>query len=257
MSASGSVRDRQLSPGIAGENVRKRAQAVAAALRSYVEDGIADSTLKPGEKIPTEPELMEMFGGGRNIIRKTLIALEREGKITRQVGSGTYISDRASQPLAESGVLDASFLSEVVKSAGPVEVMEIRNVFEPAAAELAANRASANDVEKMRSAYQLSLKAKPLKEFEDLDDAFHRAIACACRNTLFERVYEIISAVRNETEWGVMKKRNLTDEQRDLHSDEHREILEAIERRDADLARSAMSKHLQHVSRNLFGSGPI
>lgn len=240
-------------PDSGSANIRKRAQAVSESLRSYIEDGITEETLKPGQRLPTERELMEMFGGGRNTIRKTLIALEREGKITRQVGSGTYISenDPAGGLPGDSGA--ASFLSEAVKSAGPVEVMELRKVFEPSAAELASRRASANDVEKIRLAYEMSLKAKTLQEYEDCDDAFHRAIAEACHNSLFDSVHEIISAVRNETEWGIMKKQSLTERQKDVHSDEHQEILEAILKRDAAAARAAMTKHLHHVSENLFG----
>lgn len=235
-------------------NVRKRAQAVAEALRSYIEEGIADKSLKPGQRLPTERELVESFGGGRNTIRKTLIALEREGKIVRQVGSGTYITDDtvpANKPLDTSA---ASFLTEAVKSAGPLEVMELRRVFEPTVAELATKRASTNDAERIRNAYEASLKAKSIQEFEDCDDAFHKAIAEACHNTLFDSVHEIISAVRNETEWGIMKKQSLTDNERDIHSKEHRAILDAILKRDPAMARQAMTAHLEHVSKNLFGT---
>ena len=235
-------------------NIRKRAQAVSKTLRKFIEDGIIDDSLKPGQRLPTERELMEMFGGGRNTIRKTLIALENEGKITRQVGSGTYISDdnAAKEEISDSNA--SSFLSEAVKSAGPVEVMELRKVFEPSAAELASKRASANDVEKIRNAFEMTLKAKNLQEFEDCDDAFHRAIAEACHNSLFDSVHEIISAVRNETEWGIMKKQSLTEAQKDFHSDEHRAILNAILERNSTAARAAMISHLHHVSENLFGT---
>jgi DNA-binding FadR family transcriptional regulator len=254
MSEISGINSDSLQTGSPDGNVRKRAQAVASALRDFIESGISSGDFKAGQQIPTERELMETFGGGRNIIRKTLIALEAEGKIVRQVGSGTFIAEPTKPKMSASKrvAADMSYLENVAKSAGPFEVMELRRIFEPAAAELAANRASANEAAAIRDAYENSLNAKSIQEFEDMDDLIHRAIADACRNTLFEKVYDIVSVVRNETEWGVMKERSLSDDQRKLHSDEHLEILRAIESRDGVAAREAMKRHLDHVSKMLF-----
>jgi DNA-binding FadR family transcriptional regulator len=190
-------------------------------------------------------------------VRKTLSALENEGLITRQIGSGTFISETLTVPNRDPDAPDiGSFLKEISKSAGPLEVMEMRRVFEPAVVEMATTRASANEVRHIQHCLEMSLKPLPLNEFEHWDDELHRAIAKASHNVLFERVYELISAVRNDTEWGVLKKRTLTPEQRELHSVEHREIVAAIVDRDAQRARKAMSKHLGHVYGNMFGPQP-
>lgn len=235
-------------------NVRKKAHAVATAIRSYIEEGIAARRLKAGDKLPTERELMEMFGGGRNTVRKTLSALEGEGIITRQIGSGTFVAENVSLSTVGKDSLDlGSLLKEISKNAGPLEVMELRRVFEPAVVELATTRASANEVRHIQHCLEMSLMPVPLHEFEQWDDDLHRAIAKASHNVLFERVYELISAVRNDTEWGVLKTRTLTAEERRIHSTEHREIVAAITDRDAERARKAMSTHLDHVYRNMFG----
>lgn len=236
------------------QNVRKKAHAVATAIRSYIEEGISARRLKAGDKLPTERELMEMFGGGRNTVRKTLSALEKEGIITRQIGSGTFVSENVSLAAVGKDSIDlGSLLKEISKSAGPLEVMELRRVFEPAIVELATTRASANEVRHIQHCLEMSLMPLPLHEFEQWDDELHRAIAKASHNVLFERVYELISAVRNDTEWGVLKTRTLTAEERGIHSKEHREIVAAIADRDAERARKAMSTHLDHVYRNMFG----
>src|SRR5262245_38879652 len=75
------------------ETVRSKAQSVASAIRSYVEEGIATGALPPGMRLPTEIELMASFRAGRNTIRKAMRALQTEGKIVRQVGSGTFVAE--------------------------------------------------------------------------------------------------------------------------------------------------------------------
>lgn len=232
-------------------NVRERARAVSAALRDFVVDGVESGKLSVGDRIPTERELMQTFGGGRNIVRKTLISLEEEGLLERRVGSGTFVADPKSVGFKEG--FDPALLSEIASQAGPVEVMELRHIFEPEAAALAAMRASVAEMREIRSKFEWSIKARSLEDFEQADDEFHAAIAHASRNVLVSRVYEIVSAVRNQTEWGMMKKKTLLPEHRITHSNEHEAILKSIEARDGSGARDAMRDHLRNVDIGLFG----
>jgi DNA-binding FadR family transcriptional regulator len=232
------------------QNVRERARSVADALRGFIENGLRDGTLSVGDRLPTEKEMMEQFGGGRTIIRKTLTALEAEGKVIRRVGSGTFVADAGE--VARQRQEKEGFFEQIARNSGPQEVMELRLTIEPDVAALAATRGSALEVRSVRDAYEQSLKAVSIADFEQADDTFHRAIAAAARNYLFCKVYDIVSAVRNETEWGVMKKNTLRPELRQVHSDEHGKILESIENRDASGARQAMEEHLVNVNKMLF-----
>ncbi|GAB2187802.1 FadR/GntR family transcriptional regulator [Roseibium sp. LAB1] len=241
-----------MKPVEAEQNIRERARSVADALRSFIETGLSDGTLSVGDRLPTEKEMMEQFGGGRTIIRKTLTALEAEGKVIRRVGSGTFVAD--SSELDQQAQDHDDFFEQIARNSGPQEVMELRLTIEPDVAAMAATRGSAKEVGNVRDAYQQSLKAISIAEFEQADDKFHRAIAIAARNYLFCKVYDIVSAVRNETEWGVMKKNTLRPELRQVHSDEHGKILECIENRDASGARQAMEEHLVNVNKMLFAS---
>ena len=233
-------------------NVRERAREVAEAIRDFVESGVSTGELKPGSRLPTERDLMDRFGGGRNIVRKTLDTLENEGLIVRKVGSGTYIADWQSEAVAVSD--PPQTMDELAQNYGPLEVMELRRIMEPEVAGMAASRASGAEVARIRSCYEDSLAAKSISEFERHDDAFHHAIAAASRNLMISKVYDIVSVVRNQTEWGVMKQRSLVPEARLEHSDEHGRILEAIERRDAKAAVAAMDEHIRNVQKMLFGN---
>ena len=236
-------------------NVRARARKVASTIRAFIEDGLADGSLSPGDKLPTETELMTRFGGGRNTIRKTLAALEAEGKITRQVGSGTFISNFPYGPGKDrqtSGLKE--IVSDVSSLVGPAEVMELRLLFEPTLMETVTHRASQHDIEYMRHCLAMGREAKELRVFEHWDDELHKAIGRAGRNVMFEKIYEMISAVRNQAEWGVLKHRTLSDEQRQQHMQEHERIVEAIAERDALRARREMESHLEHVRRSMFAN---
>src|SRR5687768_3086956 len=72
-------------------NVRERSREVAKTLRRYVVGRIASGQLQAGDKLPTEREMVEMFGGGRSTVRKALEALEKDGLIGREVGRGTFV----------------------------------------------------------------------------------------------------------------------------------------------------------------------
>ena len=64
-----------------------RYHQVYVTLRTWVRDG----TYKPGEQIPTEPQLCEMFGVSRITVRKAIDNLAKEGWLLRQQGRGTFV----------------------------------------------------------------------------------------------------------------------------------------------------------------------
>jgi DNA-binding FadR family transcriptional regulator len=230
------------------ENVRDRSREAAKEIRRFIEKGIIDNTLAPGDKLPTERDLAIRYRAGRNTIRKTLVALENEGKIERSVGRGTFIKGSATRPsLGFFGFEDALTDVPISKSASPLDLME-----EPSIARLAVERASSADIEAMQRAIDRSRKAGSLQEFEDCDGALHKTIAMSCRNPLFLAVTDLIINVRTEAEWGNLKKRTLTPELRILHTEEHVEIVDAIRRRDGGLAYAAMEKHLRNVKNMMF-----
>lgn len=230
-------------------NLRTKSREVAKAIRRFIEDGIQSGEFGPGDKLPTERELAWRFGGGRNTVRRILVAMEEEGKIVRHVGRGTFISEQA-VPAPEAASLP---LSEISQLSSPAELMELRLALEPVLADLAVQRASQREIETMLRCLEEARQARNLQEFEHWDDVLHRTIAEASRNTLFVKVYEMISAVRYQGEWERLKERSLSPEQREFHMSEHQRIVEAIRSRDALRARQEMESHLRHIQAGMFG----
>ncbi|HYF20431.1 MAG TPA: FCD domain-containing protein [Ramlibacter sp.] len=245
-------------------NVRERSREVAKSLRRYVVGRISSGQLQPGDKLPTERELVDMFGGGRSTIRRSLESLEKEGLIGREVGRGTFVKQRANgsspapHPLAGSAglsAIEAIDLQSVSRLASPADVMELRLMLEPQVIEQAVSRASQAQIDAMYDCLEQARRSRTLEEFEHWDDMLHRAFAAASRNPLFSAVYAMVGAVRLEAEWGEIKRRTLTDEMKQKHFDEHVRIVDAVRARNAQLARAEMQQHLDHIKQNMFGLG--
>ena len=236
------------------QTVRGKAQGAAAALRAYVEEGIAAGSLPPGTQLPTEVELMAEFRAGRNTIRKAMQALQAEGKIVRQVGAGTFVAEPRSAGRVPRGGEPGQTARSVARLANPSDVMELRLVFEPGAVAIAALRASLQEIEHMERVIVQSAQAASLQEFETLDCELHRAFGRATKNVIFARVYDIISAARQHTAWGRLKERVLTSDHRRRHTNEHERIVAAIRERDGARARAEMTEHLDAINRIMFGA---
>ena len=114
---------------------RSRPREMAAAIRRYIEEGIATQKLRHGDKLPNERELAIRFGTGRNTVRKLLIALEGEGKIYRHVGQGTFIKADTPDTLDETarGGVGAADVGNVSRIASPLDLKKDPGVAAPVA----------------------------------------------------------------------------------------------------------------------------
>lgn len=239
------------------ENLREKARVAAHEIRRYIEEGLAAKRLKPGGKLPTERDLAERFSTGRNTVRRTLVDLEAEGKIVRHVGRGTFIA----QPPAttQAGILpalDSGWLAQIVRAVSPLDLMELRLSLEPSIAALSVQRASVDEIDRMQRMVEESRRVDDLSAFEDLDDDLHRLIASTTRNPLFASIAGIITAIRAQSEWSVLKQRTLTRDMRMKHALEHEAIVAAIRRRDEGGAHAEMREHLRSVQSMLFERSP-
>lgn len=225
---------------------RTQSREGAQRVRDFIIDAAADGTLAPGAKLPTERELSRRFAVPRNAVRKTLAQLEAEGSITRHVGRGTFLAD-------DGGSGNGDFPFDSVSHTSPAELMEARMRIEPALAELIATNATPADFERMEMCLDKAERAATLDEFELWDAALHEALATATHNRFVTRVLDMVTAVRQQAEWGKLKDRIVTPERRIEYQKEHRDIVHALKNRDAERARASIIAHLQHARRNLFG----
>jgi len=225
---------------------RTHSRAGAQRIREFITTAATDGTLAPGARLPTERELVRRFAVPRNAVRKMLAQLEAEGSITRHVGRGTFLT-------ARTGAGAAQVTFDSVSNTSPAELMEARARLEPALAELIATNATPADFERMEMCLERAERAITLDEFELWDAALHQTLATATHNRFVIRVLDMVTAVRQQAEWGKLKDRIVTPERRIKYQEEHRDIVRALKDRDAERARAYIVAHLQHARRNLFG----
>lgn len=224
---------------------RTPARHGAARIREFILAAAADGTVAPGAKLPTERELARRFAVPRHAVRRLLAQLEAEGSITRHVGRGTFLAGRP------GGGSESSL--DGMPQTSPAELMDARLRLEPALAELIVTNATPADFDRMETCLEKAERATTLDEFELWDAALHQALAAATHNRFVIRVFDMVTAVRQQAEWGKLKDRIVTSERRLKYQAEHRDIVHALRERDAERARACIIAHLQHARRNLFG----
>lgn len=219
-------------------------------LASYLEDAIRSGRLGEGVRLPPERELSEEFGASRGAVRRVLADLKGRGLITQAVGSGTFVLPGACAP-TPSG---APAAQPAAVQTSPAELMEARLLIEPLMPGLIVRYATAADFARMTECLERSEAADTIETFEHWDGELHRTFALATHNTFFLRILELSNAVREQGEWGRLKRRSLTPERRGEYEAQHRAIVEALRDRDADLARELLAGHLRQIQHNLFGA---
>lgn len=222
----------------------------AKALAAYLQDEIASGRIGDGVKLPAERQLSEQFGASRGAVRRVLQDLKDRGLITQAVGSGTFVLPGAAKALpAPEIVIDE--LSETQTS--PAELMEARLLIEPLMPKLIARNATSSDFARMTECIERSEAAQTVEEFEHWDGELHRTFALATHNSFFLKVLELTNRVREQGEWGRLKRHSLTPERRKEYEAQHRAIVEALRDRDAEQAGQVLTGHLRQIQHNLFG----
>lgn len=215
-----------------------------------LKDFIEAEGLEPGDRLPPERDLALKLGLPRTALRRMLGSLEKEGRLIRHVGRGTFI---AGSGVSSSALRPPSNTDGNTLRTYPAEVFEARLIIEPKIAALAALRATRQEVEEMQKSIAKGSASESFGEFEKWDAVFHRIIVQAARNGLLASLYEGIHAVRAGNLWGKMKEQSLTPERMKAYSVSHQAILDAIKDRDSREAERDMYDHIIEARTNILG----
>jgi GntR family transcriptional repressor for pyruvate dehydrogenase complex len=216
--------------GDAGTPVKER---VARHIRLLIERG----RLRPGDRLPTERELAAELGVSRPSVRSALQSLAAMGVLRSRQGAGTFVQSGPpvldSEPLSLLAALH-DFTSE--------QMFEARAALEVVAAGLSAQRATAEQRAVMAEelAGMFAAIEEP-QEFLAHDVRFHRAVAAGANNPILAALVDMVSALVWE------RRRGTIEGAGDLRESArtHQRIYQAVARRNATGARTAMAEHLR------------
>ncbi len=195
--------------------------------------------LKPGDKLPPERELAEMFSVSRSSIRDAIRSLELSGLVEPKQGIGTVVCEVTAESLLNPLVNALKRKQELV-----TELLEVRKMIEPPLAARAASHASEEEIREMedilrRQAEKMAREEMTIEE----DSEFHYTIAMASGNSVVLKVLDLLMDLLRET-----RERSLQlpgRAQRSLAG--HRQILAAIKKGDGQAADAAMRRHIEDV----------
>jgi len=229
-----------------------RAKSQPQRIVDWLSERIRSGLLKPGDRVPSEPELMKEFGVSRTVVREAMSRLQASGLVETRQGIGTSVlAPPAAEPLLAIG-------SRNVKLRQVLAMLELRICLESEAASMAAVRRSDEHLAKMQAALD-SFDAHRRAGASTIEDdfRFHAQIAAATGNEYFGEVLASLGSATMAHSSNAAPEPRFGEPQPALESGkqitqgEHRAIHEAIRRGDPAAARAAMFMHLSNSRERL------
>lgn len=212
-------------------------------------DGIRSGAFPPGSVLPPERELAAQVGVSRGSVREAIRVLEHAGVVDVRTGSGTYVTEGGA---SKTFVLRAH--AAAMGDESPLDVIIARRAIEPVSAQYAALNRHPRDLVALKDS--VSEQARLVKRGEDPsapDLFFHIALAEASRNPVLRLLFERIAEIMQQGTWLQLKHKSRDRPGRqELYLDEHRTILEKIQKQDAVGAAEGMQRHLDSVEEGLL-----
>lgn len=206
-------------------------------------DMIYRGEYQPGQRLMSERELAMRFGTGRPSVREAILKLIDQGLVCSKRGVGTFVADERTQ--MENGPLLRILNREQFSI---VELQEVRMALESKSAELAAKRATDEDIRLMeQSLERIRIELKKGQTRMGTDLSFHMNIAYASKNPvqihLMKNIYDVQLHAMEKAYYNLLRSQGIDD----LVDNRHEEILRAITSHDSEKARKAMEAHIHMV----------
>lgn len=223
-------------------NGRSESQYLSEQVLEYIKNYIVEKGMGPGEKLPSERELAELFKTSRAPVREALKILEYAGILYRKGGYGLYVREVSTADIFSKINFALAATSKTIN-----ELMEVRISLEADAAYFAALRRSRSDllamektIEAMREIQQADKMGQMIEQFQQESTNFHVAIMQATQNAVLQGVYQhLLSLLQLSRQYMTAR----LSARRDPIAD-HCAIFKKIREQDPEGARIYMKKHL-------------
>lgn len=226
-------------PGQGARGSLPARKPVPEAIAEVITAELRAGTLRPGDKLPSEPELARQLGVGRTSLREAIRTLDTLGVLEVIRGRGTFVRHPPSvDELSEQFV-------EFSVTGGPAaaEILEVRIGLEGTAATLACLRATTDDlalIARRCREHEAARRRGDLDELVKTDEAVHESLVLASHNDLLVSMYR--SLVPGMAEF---RRHTLAlDDAAERFDPQHRAVLAHVRNHDAAAARAAVVRHI-------------
>jgi GntR family transcriptional regulator, transcriptional repressor for pyruvate dehydrogenase complex len=208
-----------------------------------IEAAIREKKLPVGSKLPTERELCEAFGVSRTALREALRRLSARGLIEITKGSGMTVTGFKLDDAIKT--MNLYYDMQLDQNLIP-QIIEVRRLFEPEIAGLAARERNQNDLSDIQNNIELFKACDPdnTQLEADLDNKFHLLIARATHNPIvqitMEPIYSLLPRMRNFIYANV-------EGEKDFTIDIHLKVFDAINKQDGEAAAGFMKEHIERT----------
>ena len=206
---------------------------------------IVSGRFQPGEILPREADLLAEFGGSRPSLREAMKVLAAKGLIEMRQKVGTRVRARDLWNMFDSDVLAWHHIQgEDGQSVGDTvlrDLIELRQVVEPATARLAAGRSTLEDLRRIGQAIEsMHATTGDLARYSEADVEFHMAVFSASHNILLASFAHIVGDFLKMS--FRIQQQALNDADNRIEDDvaQHEKVFAAINRGDGDTAQQAM-----------------
>ncbi len=204
--------------------------------------------LKPGDKLPPEPDLCKLLGASRTVIREGVKSLVSINVLQVIPGRGTFVN-------ADPDILvNSDSLNITLGRAMLDSIYEVRSILDTGIAKYAAMKATEKDIEAIEKALdkmKWSIQSTPIDQNLSIegDEGFHLALCKAAHNEVLQKIaWPII----NHSMLRVRKYLLASSEVIREAVEGHARIAEAIKRRDPEAAVVEMERHLKMAFEKVY-----
>lgn len=204
---------------------------------------VANGTLKKGDKLPSERELVEQLQVSRTSIREALRALQIIGLVECRQGEGNYIRQKFENSLFEP--LSIMFM---LQESNPIEIIEVRRIIEIEAVRMAAPKITDEQLESLDTLVKNFKDSKSEETNVKIDKKFHYEIAQASGNFLLLSILNVISELIDSF-IADARRRIIVDENNiELLAKQHEAVLDGLKNHNSQSAAEAMKRHLDFAN---------
>ena len=227
----------ELHPSVFDSLSIENKKHISEELFEKIRDAILSGELPAGYVFPNENELCQKLNIGRGSLREAYSPLETLHLITR-TKAGTYVN-------AQEVIQNSMNFVAIAQRTEAQNLAEYRQVVEIGMAQLAATKATEQDVERLEAILaQMKLAGEDAVKLSQLDFDFHSALVRITNNELLLITFNTIRSVYEDYTESVFERGY-----RDQSFVDHSAIIEALRANDAELAGLMMRRHLEHVER--------